>query len=387
MTTSARDFVIRGGTVVCPASGHEGRLDIAVSQGRIDSVGESLVPARGAEIVDASGLILTPGLIDLHVHVFAGQDIGIPATRVGLAQGSTTLVDAGSAGAHLYPAFRDGYVRQARERVFAFLNISSIGLTSTLLAGELENLAYASVEECLRCIDANRDSIVGVKIRVADATVGSNGIRPLELAVEAAEAAGLPLMVHIANPPPALESILELLRPGDIVTHCYTGLGNRLSDQHGRVRAATRAARERGIVFDLGHGGGSFDVETARALIDDGFLPDIISSDAHAYSIDVVESLPAVMSKFLALGVPLAAVVERATTAAADILGRHELGRLAVGAVAEIAAFELREHPVRFRDVNGREFHGSQLLVSRWTMKDGRLFAAADRSPVQTGRG
>jgi dihydroorotase len=382
-----RDFLIRGGTVVCPASGHEGPLDVAVAGGRIHNVGKALALEAGAEIVDASGLILTPGLIDLHVHVFAGHDLGIPAARVGLVHGSTTLVDAGSAGAHLYPAFRDGYLRQARERVFAFLNISSIGLTSILLAGELENLAYASVEECLRCIDSNRDSIVGVKARIAAETVGSNGTRPLELAVEAANAAELPLMVHIASPPPALESILALLRPRDIVTHCYTGLGNRLSDETGRVRAAARAAREHGVVFDVGHGGGSFDVETARALIEDGFLPDVISSDAHAYSIDLVKSLPAVMSKFLALGLPLAAVVERATTAAADFLGRHELGRLAPGAVADIAAFELREQPVRFRDVNGREFDGSRLLVSRWTMKDGQLFEAADRSAALDRKG
>jgi dihydroorotase len=331
-------------------------------------------------------LIVTPGLIDLHVHVFAGHDLGIPAATVGLGHGSTTLVDAGSAGAHLYPAFRDGYMRKARERVFAFLNISSIGLTSTQLAGEFENLAYANVSECLRCIDSNRDSIVGVKARVAGETVGSNGIRPLELAVVAAEAAELPLMVHIASAPPALESILALLRPGDIVTHCYTGLGNRLADQNGRVRAEARAARERGIIFDLGHGGGSFEIETARALVADGFVPDVISSDAHAYSIDLVESLPAVMSRFLALGVPLAAIVERATSAAADFLGRHELGRLAPGAVADIAAFELREQEVRFRDANRREFDGSQMLVPRWTMKDGELFEADERGPRSLAR-
>jgi dihydroorotase len=382
-----RDLVIRGGTVVCPASGHHGSLDVAVAGGRIDAVAESIAPTAGARVIDAEGLILTPGLIDLHVHVFEGQDLGIPAARIGLAHGSTTLVDAGSAGAHLYPAFRDGYLQRASERVFAFLNISSIGLTSILLAGELENLAYASVEECLRCIDANRDSIIGVKARIAGETVGANGARPLELAVEAADAAGLPLMVHIANPPPALESILALLRSGDVVTHCYTGHGNRLGDPEGRIRAAAREARERGIIFDVGHGGGSFDVETARALIGDGFLPDVISSDAHAYSIDIVESLPAVMSKFLALGLPLAAVVERATTAPADFLGRHELGRLAAGAVADIAAFQLREQPVRFRDVNGREFDGNQLLVPRWTMKDGRLFEAADLSAAPNRKG
>ena len=382
-----RNFLIRGGTVICPASGHERPLDVAVTGGRIGAVGESLAPAAGAQVIDADGLVLTPGLIDLHVHVFAGQDLGIPAARVGVGRGSTTLVDAGSAGAHLYPAFRDGYLRQAGERIFAFLNISSIGLTSILLAGELENLAYASVEECLHCIDANRDSIVGVKARIAGATVGANGTRPLELALEAAEAAGLPLMVHIADPPPALESILAFLRPGDVVTHCYTGHGNRLSDDKGGVRAAAAAARELGIVFDVGHGGGSFDVETARALLEDGFLPDVISSDAHAYSIDLVESLPVVMSKFLALGLPLRAVVERTTAAPADFLGRHELGRLATGAVADIAAFELREQPVRFRDVNGREFDGHKLLVSRWTMKGGRLFEAPDRSTLQTERG
>lgn len=374
--------LIRDGTVICPASGLRGRFDVAIVGERIDAVGESLPAEAGDQVVDAKGLIVTPGLIDLHVHVFDGQDLGVSAATVGLVHGVTTLVDAGSAGAHLYPAFRDGYMRKARERVIAFLNISSIGLTSTLLAGEFETLSYASVEECLRCVDSNRDSIVGIKVRVAAETVGSNGIRPLELAVEAADAAGLPLMVHIASAPPPLESILTALRPGDIVTHCFTGLGNRLSDPDGRVRDDVRAAREGGIIFDLGHGGGSFDVETARVLIGEGFLPDVISSDAHAYSIDLVESLPAVMSRFLALGVPLDAVVERATTAAANILGRAKLGRLVRGAVADIAAFELREERVKFHDVNGREFEGSQLLVPRWTIKDGELVEAGERGPV-----
>jgi dihydroorotase len=370
------DLLIRGGTVVCPASGHHGLIDVAVRGGRIDAVGESIPPAAGAQIVDAKGLIVTAGLIDLHVHVFAGQDLGVAAAGIGLADGTTTLVDAGSAGAHLYAAFRDAYLHTAAERVLAFLNISSIGLTSTLLAGELETLAYANVEECLRCVEANRDSIVGIKIRVAPETVGSNGIRPLEAAVEAAGSAGLPLMVHIAGPPPELESILALLRPGDVVTHCYTGLGNRLRGPDGRVRPEVRAARERGILFDLGHGGGSFDLESAAALIEDGFLPDIISSDAHAYSIHLVQSLPVVMSRFLALGVPLAEVVERSTAAPADFLGRHELGRVAPGAVADVAAFELREQPVRFHDVSGRPFDGTQVLTPRWTIKDGRLLEA-----------
>ncbi len=376
------ELLIRGGTVVCPAGGHHGRLDISVRDGRIQAVAPSIVPGAGSEIVDARGLIVTPGLIDLHVHVFAGQDLGLRPAAVGLAHGTTTLVDAGSAGAHLFGAFRDGCVRTARERVLAFLNISSIGLTSILLAGELENIAYADVEECVRCVEANRDSIVGIKARIAPETVGSNGIRPLELAVEAAEAAGVPLMVHIANGPPALESSLSVLRPGDVVTHCCTGLDNRLCGPDGRVRAVVRSARDRGVVYDVGHGGGSFDVESARALIGDGFLPDVISSDAHSYSIDLVESLPAVMSRFLALGVPLAAVVERVTSAAADVIGRPDLGRIAAGAVADIAGFELDQRPVRFRDAAGRSFDGAEVLVPRWTIKEGRLFEAAAVSGV-----
>jgi len=367
------DLLIRGGRVIDPASGRDGLFDVGVADGRIARVEPSLAGAAAAHLLDASGLVVTPGLIDFHVHVFAGQDLGVPAARVGQGVGVTTLVDAGSAGAHLFEAFRAGYLEPATERVLAFVNIASIGLTSILLAGEAEQLRYCSVEACRECLETHADVLVGVKVRAAENTVGANGVRPLERALEAASGAGVRTMVHVGGPPPPLADILALLRPGDIVTHCCTGLGNRLADDGGGLRDDVAEARERGVFFDVGHGGGSFDVRAASALLEAGFLPDTISSDAHSYSLEAVGDLPTVLSKFLALGLSLEQVIERATVRPASLLGRPELGTLAEGAVADVAVFEVRRAPVTFTDTAGMTFAGEEQLVPRHTVQGGEL--------------
>jgi dihydroorotase len=369
---TAVDLLVRGGDVLDPGAGLSGRMDIAVAGGRIAAVGGQLSPCA-REIIDVTGYLVTPGLIDLHVHVFAGQDLGVEPDGCGAATGVTTLVDAGSAGAHLFGAFRRSAVERTGERILALLNIATIGTTSIMLARELEDLRYSSVQACAECLAANADVLVGVKARIEAAAVGRNGLAPLQRARAAADRAGTLLMVHIGGNPPELAEILGVLRAGDVVTHCCTGWGNRLTDAAGRIRPEVRAARDRGVLFDVGHGLRSFDSGVARAMLAAGFAPDTISTDLHAYSRSAVTDLPTVMSRFLALGMSLRDVVLRTTARPASVIGRAELGSLAPGSVADIAVFARKRGDWAFRDYPGRQYRGEERLVPVLTVRSGAV--------------
>ena len=294
-----------------------------------------------------------PGLIDMHAHVFAGQDLGVDPDVVGPETGTTTFIDTGTAGAHTFGAFRRGTIDRAIPRIRAFLNISTIGITSMLLAGEAENLAYCDVDACVGTAREHADLILGVKVRASANVVGSNGDEPLRRARAAADKLGLPLMVHIGEAPSGIETVLDALGSGDVLTHCFSGWrDNGLLDENGRIRPSVIAAQKRGVIFDVGHGMGSFDVEVARTLLDQGFAPDTISSDVHAYA---AARLPDVMSKFLALGLSLDEVVSRATAAPARALG------LTVDA-DDVTELELVDAPVEWEDTWGHTFAGTQRL-------------------------
>lgn len=372
------DLILKGGRLIDPANGRDEIADIGFADGRVAAVGSDL-PLRGSGIVDAAGLIVTPGLIDLHTHVYwGGTSLGVDAALVAQRSGTTTFVDAGSAGPGNFPGFRRHVIEPSPLRILPFLNVSFPGIfafSSTVMVGEAADLRLLDPRECVRVINANRDLIVGVKVRVGRGAGGSSGVAPLDIALEVAEEVGLPVMAHLDNPPPSRLEVLSRLRRGDIITHCFRPFPNAPVTADGQIREEVVEARRRGVVFDIGHGGGSFGFRTAERMLEAGFLPDAISSDVHALSIDgpAFDQL-VTMSKFLALGTELGAVIRAATAAPAAALQRQDLGHLAVGAAGDASILECVAGEFDFRDVLGESRQGRQRLLARGLVVGGRLW-------------
>jgi dihydroorotase len=370
------DLLLRGGRVVDPANGRDEVADIAFADGKVAAVGHDL-PREGAEIVDARGLIVSPGLIDLHTHVYwGGTSLGVDAALVAQRSGTTTFVDAGSAGPGNFPGFRRHVIEPSPLRILPFLNVSFPGIfafSATVMVGEAADLRLIDPRECVRVVNAHRDLIVGVKVRVGRGAGGASGIAPLDMALEVAEEVGLPVMAHLDHPPPSRLEVLSRLRRGDVITHCFRPFPNAPVRPDGAVREEVLEARRRGVVFDIGHGGGSFGFRTAERMLEAGFLPDVISSDVHTLSIDgpAFDQL-VTMSKFLVLGVELGAVIRAATQAPAAALGRADLGHLAVGATGDASILELIEGQFDYRDVLGELRRGDRRLTARGLVVAGR---------------
>jgi len=367
------DLLIRGGEVVDPGGGHAGRLDVAVDRGRIVAVAANIPESTAFQVIDAAGQIVTPGLVDLHTHVFHKITYwGIDPDPVASTSGVTTWNDAGSAGAITLPGLREFIVDRANVRITAFLNISNIGLVGE--NHECANAAYLDVDLFKRLADRNRDLVLGVKVRMGTPTVGANGLEPLRLARRAAEECELPLMVHIAFGPPEIEDVLTLMRPGDILTHCFTGLTMKIVDDEGRLYDFAKRAWDAGLVMDIGHGTGSFSFETAEALMATGRRPDVISTDLHQLSINgPAYDLPTCLSKFLQLGMSLSEVIRASTARPAEVLGiERELGTLRPGSHADIALFRLLPGRFPLYDIAGEMREARNLLVNTLTLVGGR---------------
>lgn len=362
-----------GGLVYDPDSGTRRHADVEIADGRIVRVQPQLSREGYDVSIDATGLTVSPGLVDLHSHVFAGQDLGVDPDVWGPANATTTFVDAGSAGAHLFGAFRRGVIDSSESRVVAFLNISSIGTTSILLSGELRTLAYSDEDACVACVEANRDRIVGIKVRASGDVAGDNGAEALRRARRVADRVGLPLMVHVGPKLPDVDDILGALRAGDIMTHCCTGLGDNGLALNGTLRPSALDARERGIHLDVGHGMGGFDVTVARSMLAAGIVPSTISTDIHAYSTHTVQSFPNVLSKFLALGLTPEDVLHRATLGPARLLGldREGVGTLRPGAQGDLALLRSITAPTTFVDTRGHEFTGTERFETALTLRAG----------------
>lgn len=365
------DLLIRGGEVVDPGSGFGGQLDVAVKDGTIAAVEAGIDPASAAAVVEADGKLVTPGLIDLHTHVFWGSTFwGIEPDPVAARTGVTTWLDVGSAGSYNFPGFRRYTIEAVKSRVYSLLNISSIGLTGP--TWELANLGYLDVPLAQTIIEANRDVIVGVKARIDSSTTRGVGIKALDIARELAEAVDLPLMVHIGVGPPTIDEVMERLRPGDILTHCFTGHNMNLLDPNGQLYPRIAELRAKGLVLDIGHGAGSFSFDTARTMVANGVLPDVISTDIHQLAIQgPCFDMPTTLSKFLAIGMSIEQVIERATVNAAKAIHLDHLGSLKPGSPADIAMFHLEDGDYTFQDVFMNEQRGSQLLVNDATWIDG----------------
>jgi dihydroorotase len=368
------DLVLKGGRVVDPSQGIDRVTDVAFSGGKVAAIGDGL---QGKDARDVRGRIVTPGLIDLHTHVYwGGTSLGVAAEPLARSGAVTTFVDAGSAGPGNFHGFRAHVIEPSPVRILPYLNLSYPGIyafSQQVMVGESADLRLLDARECARVAEENRDLVLGIKVRVGRGTSNELGNMPLEMALEVAEEIGMPIMAHLDNPPPSRKDVLKLLRPGDILTHCFRPFPNAPATADGLVREEVLEARARGVIFDIGHGGGSFGFKTTRAMLANGFLPDVISSDVHILSINgPAFDLLTTMSKFLVLGLDLPTVIRLSTSNAASAIRKPELGTLKPGSVGDASILELRDGSFEYLDVIGEKVVGKQRLLAAGVVVGGK---------------
>ncbi|SFV04266.1 dihydroorotase [Methylobacterium sp. 174MFSha1.1] len=371
------ELILRGARIIDPSQNHDGLADVAFSNGLVSGFGRNLPAGEGTEVREMNGAIVTPGLIDLHTHVYwGGTSLGIDADEFCRLSGVTTSVDTGSAGPGNFPGFRKHVIERAEARILAYLHVSFAGIygfSKTVMVGESQDMRLMAPREAVAVAEANRDVIIGIKVRVGAHASGTQGTAPLEIALQVAEETGLPLMAHIDEPPPSYEAVLAMLRPGDVLTHAFRPFPNSPVTAQGAVKLAVREARARGILFDIGHGKGSFAFKTARAMLAGGFLPDTISSDVHALCIDgPAFDQVTTMSKMLCLGMSLTEVIAASTVNAAVALQRMEYGSLRVGSLGDATVLAVREGAFDYVDVLGEHMTGDRRITSEGVVLRGR---------------
>lgn len=360
------DLVLKGGRVIDERNDIDSVMDVAIKGGKIAAVAPSIA-AGFSKVRDVTGDIVAPGLIDIHTHVYhKATSLSVDPGFIARRSACTTLIDAGSAGAGNYDGFRDYVMIQSPYRILAFLNISFpgiFGFDKDVSIGEATARSMLPVHRCVEKIETNRDRIIGVKVRIGGIVTGDLGLGALELALEATEAVGLPLMTHIGHPPPSYSDVVDMLRPGDILTHCYRPDPNSAIGEDGKVLDAVWRARERGVLFDIAHGMGAFGYDTAEAALKDGFKPDLISSDVHVIAVEGPGyDLLHTMSKLLNCGLTLPEVIGMSTSRPALAIRHPELGQLGVGAPADITVLKQFDSDYVFKDVVGTSRQGSTLL-------------------------
>jgi dihydroorotase len=385
------DLIVRGGRVVDPGQDLDTVADVGIIGSRVAVIGTDLVSqgVRG-EVIDASGLLVTPGWVDLHTHVYWGvAPLGVEPDAHCLRRGVTTAVDAGSAGASTFPGFKRYVIDVSRTRIVAMLNLSAIGMArddgfGAEAVGELEDIRWANVDRALQIARAYADVITGIKIRLSRQHVGDDPEHTREVVRRArhvADKMGKPVMLHPGNTSISLDEILENLVRGDVVTHVYHGRAEGVLDAAGKVRPAVRSAIERGVNFDVGHGAGSFTWQVAHAALDQGLLPGTISSDIHAWNIGgPVYDLATTASKLLHLGLPLHEVLRRVTATPAGCIGlADELGTLRPGAAADLTLLRLENGEYAFRDAAGKEEIGDTRLEPIKVIRAGQAYDCTPR--------
>lgn len=376
------DLIIRDGNVVDPSQGQHGRADVAIQDGRIVAV-EGHVAGTARREVDARGLLVTPGLVDMHVHLYQYvSHYGVDPDGTCLATGVTTALDCGTAGRSIWPGLRHYVLERARMHAYALLHISGMGMLSDVV-GESADLRWLDPAATVVTARDNADYILGLKVRLDRNRVGDSGIEPLRRATAAAERLGKPLMAHVGNTPAPLSEIAAMMKPGDVITHCFHGWKQGVLDDDGRVIPALRQAVERGIVFDVGHGAGSFSFPVAEAALRQDFAPAVISTDLHVYSIHgPVYDLPTTMTKFLVMGMSLDDVVTRATAAPARVMGLGDrAGSLAPGRPGDVTLLQEIEGPFRLDDCFGNYREAPRALVPRSVVLGGAVLPARSAAP------
>lgn len=376
------DLIIRDGEVIDPSQNLRAVRDVAVKDGVIAAVDNLPADAEAGRTVDARGLIVTPGLIDLHVHVYPGYGpFGLEPDPLCPAGGVTTMLDAGSAGSYAFDAFRKNVIDRVETEILGLVNLSCIGLVAANL-GELRDRRYADPKGVIETIRRHPGVAVGVKIRAGAHIIGrgEEGWANFKDAVAAARESETWLMVHIGESPMPIPEMLEHLQPGDCITHCFKGGSERILDAGDRVFDAVREAADRGVIFDVGHGFGSFQWEVVEAALEQGFEPTTISTDLHFKNLHgPVYDMPTTMSKFLMLGVPLERVIEMSTTRPAQVLRQSPsvapdgIGTLQVGTRADIAVLEKQTGRFLFTDSYGGQRIGNELLIAAATVRRGQL--------------
>ena len=373
-----RDLLLRGARVIDPSQNLDQVSDVLFSRGVVAKIGVDLPVPAGADVRDVRGKVVTPGLIDLHTHVYwGGTSIGVDAVALARTSATATFVDAGTAGPGNFPGFRKHVIEPALPvRILPLLNLSFAGIfafSDRVMVGESEDLRLLDLKECVRVARENADLVVGIKVRVGRNASGNAGIAPMDMALEVAEATGLPLMAHLDHPPPSRLEVMSRLRPGDILTHCFRPFPNAPSQPGGGVRPEVLAARERGVIFDIGHGAGSCGFATSRAMLAAGFKPDVISSDVHILSINgPAFDLLHTLAKFHALGMTLPEVVACGTSNAARAIRRTDLGSLKPGSVGDASIFEVLAEPTPYKDVLGEVITGEHRFAARGLVLGGQ---------------
>jgi dihydroorotase len=374
------DLVLRGGRVIDPSQSIDRVADVAFSGGKVVAIGDNLVEGAHA-IKDVAGKIVTPGLIDLHTHVYwGGTSLGVDP--LALARGGcTTLVDTGSAGPGNYPGFLEHVIKPSPVRIVAYLNVSFAGIygfSKRVMVGESGDLRLMAPIDAVEVAAANRDTLAGIKVRVGFNASGNSGIVPLDIGRQVADRLDMPMMVHIDIPPPTLPEVLARMREGDVLTHCFRPFPNSPATADRKIHPAVIGARQRGVIFDVGHGMGSFAFDTARVMLDNDFMPDCISSDVHALCIDgPAFDLLTTMSKFLCLGMPLVEVIRAATENPAKALKRPELGTFRPDSAGDASILELQNGAFDYVDSTGETLSGETRLLATGVVINGQVWHEA----------
>ncbi|WP_029076588.1 amidohydrolase/deacetylase family metallohydrolase [Kaistia adipata] len=372
------DLILRNARVIDPGQGLDEVHDVAFTGGKVAAIGKSL-PGEAREAKDLTGYILTPGLIDLHTHVYwGGTSLGIDAEDFARTTAVTTAVDTGSAGPGNYPGFRKHVIEPSAVRILAYLHVSFAGIygfSKRIMVGESHDPRLLAAREAVEVAHSDPKNIIGIKVRIGRHASGPTGIDPLVVALQVADETALPVMCHIDEPPPSYEAVVDMLRPGDVLTHCYRPFPNSPLTGDGEVKPALLAARERGVYFDIGHGMGSFSWKTARGMMDKGFPPDVISSDVHALCIDgPAYDQVTTMSKFMPLGMSLYDIVRASTEIPARALRRPGLGSLKPGTEGDASILSVRQGDFALEDVLGEVVKVKERLFAEGCIIDGKWF-------------
>ncbi len=343
--------LVKGGTVIDPTQGLNGVFDVSLEDKKIAEVSPEIKSKNGQEVFDASGLIVVPGLIDLHVHAFWGGSVyGIDPDITSLSKGVTTALDAGSSGAWNFSAFRNHVINKSRTSIYALLNISTTGMVFSN-DGELHDLRWLDLNNTVEKGLSNKDRILGVKARLGRVQSNKNDKQALKISIEAAENIGGFVMIHIGNSNTPITELIDMLRPGDVVTHCFHGFGDGVLDPTLDVIKSMKEAQSRGVVIDVGHGAGGFSFSAAEHAFSEGLFPTTISSDLHINNVTgPVFDLVTTMSKFMHLGMSLNDVIARSTQFPSQTMGLKDVGNLKVGSNGDLTVLRLEEGKFIFRD-------------------------------------